>query len=68
LFPYDPFGDAVPRDAHAPIAPALLAPLLDALLLSRAWSVAGTPGSTFSAYVSDVLWRVRWGASIVERG
>lgn len=45
-----------------------LAPIVDALVMGRAWAVVGTEGSTFSRYVGDVLWRVAHGWGIVERG
>ncbi|KAJ7502840.1 hypothetical protein B0H11DRAFT_606041 [Mycena galericulata] len=51
----------------APMKPFLL-PLLDAMVVGRAWVVAGTEGSTFSRFIQDVLWRRRHGLDIVERG
>lgn len=45
-----------------------MAPIVDALVMGRAWGVVGTEGSTFSRYVVDVLWRVSHGWAIVERG
>ncbi|KAG8219198.1 hypothetical protein J3R82DRAFT_9 [Butyriboletus roseoflavus] len=45
-----------------------LTPIVDALVMGRAWAVVGTEGSTFSRYVGDVLWRVSHGWGIVERG
>jgi hypothetical protein len=46
----------------------LLHPLLDAVIVAHAWTVAGTPGSTFSAYVEDVLWRHYHDLPIVQHG
>jgi len=45
-----------------------LAPIVDALVMGKAWAVVGTEGSTFSRYVGDVLWRVSHGWEIVQRG
>ncbi|KAF7375936.1 hypothetical protein MSAN_00008200 [Mycena sanguinolenta] len=45
-----------------------LPPLLDAMVVGRAWVVAGTDGSTFSQFVQDVLWTKHHGLDIVERG
>ncbi|KAJ7124975.1 hypothetical protein C8R44DRAFT_668907 [Mycena epipterygia] len=45
-----------------------LLPLLDAMVVGRAWRVAGTDGSTFSRFIQDVLWRRYHGLDIVERG
>ena len=45
----------------------MLVPFLDAMVVSRATRVVGTPHSTFSWYVQDVLWRVNHGLDIVER-
>jgi hypothetical protein len=50
-----------------PLAP-FLAPLLEAAIAAHAVRVAGTPGSTFSAYVCDVLWRADRGFDVVVRG
>ncbi|OBZ71038.1 hypothetical protein A0H81_09269 [Grifola frondosa] len=49
------------------LAPFLL-PFLDAMVVGRAWEVVGTEGSTFSAFVQDVLWRTYHGWDIVQRG
>jgi len=46
----------------------VLVPFLDAMVVSRAARVVGTPHSTFSWYVQDVLWRVNHGLDIGERG
>ena len=46
----------------------MLVPFLDAMVLARAARVVGTPHSTFSWYVQDVLWRVNHGLDIKERG
>ncbi|KAF8893929.1 hypothetical protein BD779DRAFT_1435329 [Infundibulicybe gibba] len=43
-------------------------PLIDAMVVARAWRVVGTEGSTFSRYVEDVLWRRYHGAEIIQRG
>ncbi|KAG0697976.1 hypothetical protein DFH29DRAFT_1082062 [Suillus ampliporus] len=43
-------------------------PVLDAMILARARDVAVTDGSTFGAFVKDVLWRRHWGLEIVQRG
>jgi hypothetical protein len=50
-----------------PMMPFLL-PLLDAMIVGRAWVVAGTDGSTFSQFIHDVLWTKNHGKDIVERG
>ena len=47
---------------------SMLVPFLDAMVVARAARVVGTPHSTFSWYVQDVLWRVNHGLDIVERG
>lgn len=45
-----------------------LMPFLDAMVAGRAWGVVGTERSTFSAFVTDVLWRTYHGWDIVQRG
>ncbi|KAG1770277.1 hypothetical protein EDD22DRAFT_977260 [Suillus occidentalis] len=45
-----------------------LIPVLDAIVLARAREVVVTGGSTFGAFVKDVLWRRHWGFEIVQRG
>ncbi|KAJ6497824.1 hypothetical protein C8R45DRAFT_984381 [Mycena sanguinolenta] len=45
-----------------------LLPVLDAMVVGRAWVVAGTDGSTFSQFIQDVLWTKHRGFDIVERG
>ena len=45
----------------------MLVPFLDAMVVARAARVVGTPHSTFSWYVQDVLWRVNHGFDIEER-
>ncbi|KAJ6495630.1 hypothetical protein C8R47DRAFT_1115808 [Mycena vitilis] len=45
-----------------------LLPLLDAMVVGRAWMVAGTDGSTFSRFIEDVLWTKHHGMDIIERG
>ena len=45
-----------------------LVPLLEAAVAAKAWAVVGTEGSTFSAYVEDLLWRREHGRPIVQRG
>lgn len=45
-----------------------LVPLLEAAIAARAWMVVGTEGSTFSAYVEDLLWQREHGRPIVQRG
>ncbi|OCH87920.1 hypothetical protein OBBRIDRAFT_698424, partial [Obba rivulosa] len=45
-----------------------LGPFLDAMVAGCAWAVVGTEGSTFSAFVGDVLWRTYHGWEIVQRG
>ncbi|KAG2743773.1 hypothetical protein P692DRAFT_20865946 [Suillus brevipes Sb2] len=45
-----------------------LIPVLDAMVLARAREVVVTGGSTFGAFVKDVLWRRHWGFEIVQRG
>ena len=46
---------------------SMLAQFLDAIVVARAARVAGTPHSTFSWYVQDVLWRINHGFDIKER-
>ena len=46
----------------------MLVPFLDAMVVARAARLVGTPRSTFSWYVQDVLWRVNRGLDIRERG
>ena len=46
---------------------SMLLPFLDAMVVARAARVVGTPHSTFSWYVQDVLWRVNHGLDIEER-
>ncbi|KAI0369637.1 hypothetical protein BV20DRAFT_996450 [Pilatotrama ljubarskyi] len=45
-----------------------LMPFLDAMVVGQAWQVVGTEQSTFSAFVTDVLWRRYHGFEIVQRG
>ena len=45
-----------------------LMPFLDAMVAGRAWGVVGTERSTFSAFVTDILWRTYHGWDIVQRG
>ncbi|KAI8992878.1 hypothetical protein BD414DRAFT_482552 [Trametes punicea] len=45
-----------------------LMPFLDAMVVGQAWQVVGTEQSTFSAFVTDVLWRTYHGFEIVQRG
>ena len=45
----------------------VLVPFLDAMVVAKAARVVGTPHSTFSWYVQDVLWRVNHGLDIQER-
>ena len=45
----------------------MLVPFLDAMVVARAARVVGTPHSTFSWYVQDVLWRLNHGLDIGER-
>ncbi|KAI9061754.1 hypothetical protein FKP32DRAFT_1575273 [Trametes sanguinea] len=57
---------------HSPIdgvpLGSFLMPFLDAMVVGQAWQVVGTEQSTFSAFVSDVLWRTYQGFDIVQRG
>jgi len=46
----------------------MLVPFLDAMVVARAARVVGTPHSTFSWYVQDVLWKMNHGLDIGERG
>jgi len=46
---------------------SMLVPFLDAMVVARAARVVGTPHSTFSWYVQDVLWRENHGLDIEER-
>lgn len=52
------------RRSLAPFLP----PFLDAIIASKARVVVGTPGSTFSRFVEDVLWRAYHDWDIVGRG
>jgi len=45
----------------------MLVPFLDEMVVARAARVVGTPHSTFSWYVQDVLWRANRGLDIKER-
>ncbi|TFK45754.1 hypothetical protein OE88DRAFT_1740021 [Heliocybe sulcata] len=45
-----------------------LLPFVDAMVAGKARYMIGTEGSTFSAYVQDVLWRTYHGWEIVQRG
>ena len=45
----------------------MLVPFLDAMVVARAARVVGTPRSTFSWYVQDILWRVNHGLDIKDR-
>ena len=45
----------------------MLVPFLDVMVVAGADRVVGTPHSTFSRYVQDVLWRVNRGLDIEER-
>ncbi|KAI0820043.1 hypothetical protein BC628DRAFT_1399238 [Trametes gibbosa] len=47
---------------------AFLMPFLDAMVVGQAWQVVGTEQSTFSAFVTDVLWRRYHEYEIVQRG
>jgi hypothetical protein len=47
---------------------SFLPPFLDAIIASKARVVVGTPGSTFSRFVEDVLWRAYHDWDIVQRG
>lgn len=55
-------GVVNPLDA-SPMTRFLL-PFLDALVASKAASVVGTPESTFSRYVEDILWPTEHGIDI----
>ena len=46
---------------------SMLMPFLDAMVVAKAARVVGTPHSTFSWYVQDVLWRLNRGLDIKER-
>ncbi|KAF5388855.1 hypothetical protein D9757_005649 [Collybiopsis confluens] len=45
-----------------------LLPFIDAMIVGKARHATGTPGSTFSAYVTDVLWSSYRNFVIAERG
>jgi len=45
----------------------MLVPFLNAMVVAKAARVIGTPHSTFSWYVQDVLWKVNRGLDIKER-
>ncbi|RDX41784.1 hypothetical protein OH76DRAFT_1363898 [Lentinus brumalis] len=45
-----------------------LMPFVDAMVVGQAWQVVGTEQSTFSTFVTDVLWRTYHGFEIVQRG
>ncbi|EPQ52906.1 hypothetical protein GLOTRDRAFT_45604 [Gloeophyllum trabeum ATCC 11539] len=64
LAPLDPIQN--PYDG-AFLKPFLL-PLIEAIIAGKARYVVGTDGSTFSAYVQDVLWRAYHDWEIVQRG
>lgn len=45
-----------------------LRPFLDAMVLGHAEKIVITPGSTFSSFVKDFLWRRYHGLAAIERG
>ncbi|KAJ3772965.1 hypothetical protein FB446DRAFT_734721 [Lentinula raphanica] len=47
---------------------SFLIPFLDAMIVGKASHAIGTPGSTFSTYVTDVLWPKYHDLEISERG
>ncbi|KAI1795623.1 hypothetical protein LXA43DRAFT_938857 [Ganoderma leucocontextum] len=47
---------------------SFLMPFVDAMVAGQAYQVVGTESSTFSAFVTDVLWRRYHGFKIVQRG
>ena len=47
---------------------SFLMPFVDAMVAGQAYQVVGTESSTFSAFVTDVLWRRYHGFEIVQRG
>ncbi|TBU61567.1 hypothetical protein BD310DRAFT_920276 [Dichomitus squalens] len=47
---------------------SFLMPFVEAMVAGQAWQVIGTESSTFSAFVTDVLWRRYHGFQIVQRG
>ncbi|KAL0956208.1 hypothetical protein HGRIS_002365 [Hohenbuehelia grisea] len=53
--------DGVPLRDH-------LVPFLNAMIIGKAWKAVGTEGSTFSAFITDVLWRHYHGLEIHQRG
>ncbi len=73
IFFLDDFPEVAPlRDLKSPVdgvplGPFLM-PFLDAMVVGQAWQVVGTEQSTFSAFVTDVLWRTYRGYEIVQRG
>jgi hypothetical protein len=67
-FPQDVEPIATIRDPNSGMEIGdMLVPFLDAMVVARAARVVGTPHSTFSWYVQDVLWRVNHGFDIEER-
>ena len=67
-FPQDVEPIASIRDPNSGMVIGdMLVPFLDAMVVARAARVVGTPHSTFSWYVQDVLWRVNHGLDIEER-
>lgn len=62
-----PLQDLVNGRDDVPLGRFLM-PFLDAMVAGRAWGVVGTERSTFSAFVTDVLWRTYHGWEIVQRG
>ncbi|KAI0630084.1 hypothetical protein C8Q77DRAFT_1038319, partial [Trametes polyzona] len=60
------------RDLKSPVdgvpLGSFMMPFLDAMVVGQAWQVVGTEQSTFSAFVTDVLWRRYHGYEIVQRG
>ncbi|KAF5345365.1 hypothetical protein D9758_008502 [Tetrapyrgos nigripes] len=45
-----------------------VSPFVDAMIAGKAWRVIGTPGSTFSRFVEDLLWPTYHGVAIQQRG
>ncbi|PLW17276.1 hypothetical protein PCASD_18356 [Puccinia coronata f. sp. avenae] len=60
--------DRQPRTSTDPALGKLMVPFLDALVAARAASFVGTPGSTFSDFVNNSLFRTYHNLSIIEFG
>jgi hypothetical protein len=74
--PWDGDSRMLPNDdasrslvsGEIPLYVPLLSPFLDAMVAAKARIVVGTPGSTLSHFVEDMLWGAYHDWDIVQRG